>query len=660
MAVCMFATGALDAKALCILMHYASCAGACGVESLGMRPGLSTGNYAKHLKLVLGLGDEDEQIYEVEVPLKCKYSQSRELVKVPLISPQEAICKKWALPDAELKETYRDSDWCANFHEHPVVQAAGEGNKHLVAPLALYTDSTPYTKKNGFYGVFVVDLRFDTHYLVCTLIKSEFCDCGCRGWCTLDPIQRFLVACFNDWGKRVYLERRPDSKTWLPGSDDLRKKLAGTVCECWGAVIQIRGDMPEISTSMGLKGHRSHTRPCNDCNCKFVEGDGAVGSDVSPFEWSACSLDHLPWAETPTEDWEAEIRRCDIHITIMNKAELTKIVEHLFFDKRLAGVMYKGYALDSNVTLDDTRYLLKGDRLETSDDLLDTHAIRYLKHFPVKLRFWRTTLEANLNRVGLLFYIIGVTHKTISKCSLHILLMGVISRFVAFVLWFIINSNAFDIPSARKDELLHLGMNRIRSELWAFYKVDRKKNPTSNASEIHDLTPGMIGEKSKVPQMHQCGGAEIKSLLPFCVFLLLKLNGKLPERQRGLLVRAGEAAQRYFRLVQTPDTAMSPEVVQQMFDCAIVHNKSFGQAGGVMMPKHHAWLHLIKESFWLGNPSKRSAINNESLNGTVAIVGRSVHRATFLISVLLKWGLLQKYAPQKCSGACIRTTEADD
>ena len=72
LAIAIYATGVLDAKPLCILMYYASLAGAVGVDDLGHQPGVSNGNYSRHLKLLLGIRDEDMETYEVDVPLFCK------------------------------------------------------------------------------------------------------------------------------------------------------------------------------------------------------------------------------------------------------------------------------------------------------------------------------------------------------------------------------------------------------------------------------------------------------------------------------------------------------------------------------------------------------------------------------------------------------------
>ena len=66
------------------------------------------------------------------------YSQCREIVKIPVISPIEAICPSWELADEELKMSYKPDDWCANFHEHPVTIDAGPENAHRVCGYALW------------------------------------------------------------------------------------------------------------------------------------------------------------------------------------------------------------------------------------------------------------------------------------------------------------------------------------------------------------------------------------------------------------------------------------------------------------------------------------------------------------------------------------------
>ena len=72
-----------------------------------------------------------------------------------------------------------------------------------------------------------------------------------------------------------------------------------------------------------------------------------------------------------------------------------------------------------------------------------------------------------------------------------------------------------------------------------------------------------------------------------------------------------------------------------------------------MYPKNHLALHMVRQSLWLGNPPFRHTYRNESLNGTVEIVSRSVHVAAFVRSGLQKWRLLTTYMPQGASKNCL-------
>ena len=78
--VAMFCSGALDAKALCVLCWWITLAGAVGVDDMGARPGLSSGNYNKHLTIVLKLnnGQECQQDMKLREPLRRHRKCSRQ------------------------------------------------------------------------------------------------------------------------------------------------------------------------------------------------------------------------------------------------------------------------------------------------------------------------------------------------------------------------------------------------------------------------------------------------------------------------------------------------------------------------------------------------------------------------------------------------------
>ena len=127
------------------------------------------------------------------------YSMCREVKPVPVILPHEAINKHWSsLSEDFLLETFDPSHWAPNFHEHPVVKGAAAGQEHLVAPYCIYSDAAPFTKPDSFWSIMVCDMRFSVHHMCCILLKRDFCQCGCHGYCTVYPVQKlFVKACAN-------------------------------------------------------------------------------------------------------------------------------------------------------------------------------------------------------------------------------------------------------------------------------------------------------------------------------------------------------------------------------------------------------------------------------------------------------------------------------
>ena len=100
----------------------------------------------------------------------------------------------------------------------------------------------------------------------------------------------------------------------------------------------------------------------------------------------------------------------------------------------------------------------------------------------------------------------------------------------------------------------------------------------------------------------------------------------------------------YHNLTRSCGRKVPDETLRQMLNCAIRHNRCFQFGGGVLHTKHHYWIHLIHQSKILGNPRLRSTMPNESLNGVVANVGKTCHRATFTVSVFfLEHGCYLRY-----------------
>jgi len=234
--------------------------------------------------------------------------------------------------------------------------------------------------------------------------------------------------------------------------------------------------------------------------------------------------------------------------------------------------------------------------------------------------------------------------------------LGVLGKYIAFCFYFVLLRNVFELHVSTQDELLSFGMLRLRDKLWAHYRREHVVDPSQNISRVHNLTVGMLGDKAhrENPTMHLLRGGEIRSLLTFTVSLLKEFQHRLPPREALFLVQAGEHLLAYYSLCRQYGRVMPEGVVRRLFFHALRHIKLFSSVGGQLIPKHHFWIHLILQSKWLGNPRMRSTMQNESINGLVARVAATCHRATFVVTVFQKWCLQKTYAARRLIGACLR------
>ena len=75
-------------------------------------------------------------------------------------------------------------------------------------------------------------------------------------------------------------------------------------------------------------------------------------------------------------------------------------------------------------------------------------------------------------------------------------------------------------------------------------------------------------------------------------------------------------------------------------------------AGGAMMPKHHAGVHLVNELKIFGNPRETDTWEDESENGELAkVVAKSSNSGQFALTVFQK--ILSGEGPLSCASRII-------
>ena len=170
-------------------------------------------------------------------------------------------------------------------------------------PLSLYMDGVPYSKTDSMLGIWAYNEISKMRHLMVILRRRCWCRCGCKGWCSLFPIWKFVAWCFNALALGRMPGDRCDGKEWDAGQDATRASRGNEWLPFRGALCRIKGDLPEFSGSFGFPGFASVRRPCFKCNWFPGLGFAEPLVDLNPYQF--------PTVLTSQEDYEEACERCE-------------------------------------------------------------------------------------------------------------------------------------------------------------------------------------------------------------------------------------------------------------------------------------------------------------------------------------------------------------
>ena len=116
-----------------------------------------------------------------------------------------------------------------------------------VCPITLYSDATPYTKTDSFYGFYLQPAWSRARYVLVALKKSSLCPCGCKGYCTLAPIFAALIWSLNLLAFGRTPSHRHDGGSWKASDTSRCNVRVAQPFGFYAAVIGMRGDWAEFS-----------------------------------------------------------------------------------------------------------------------------------------------------------------------------------------------------------------------------------------------------------------------------------------------------------------------------------------------------------------------------------------------------------------------------
>lgn len=545
----MYVTGALSAKSLCLVCYWAMRSGAKGpIVQLGMAPTPHTGHYQRHLDSVLRLKETEAKMHRIAVPVYSKNSASRESTLLEVLPPHEAIWEE-TTEDPTIREEFeaqlRNQEWGAAYKTHPVTQGRSKGE--VVFPMALFVDGLPFTNRDSLLAFYSYNLATGKRHLNAVLRKSSTCKCGCRGWCSVAAIWRFLAWSLEALAGGRFPRTDVSGESFPEGSEraDLAGKALGFKC----AVVQVKGDWAEFSHSFGFASWSSSKHPCLLC-------DATADTMHNIDEWT---LAEAPFELVTPEAYETACVSCEVKV-LVSKAQLRALIPRLVYDKRQTGLKGRGLLEDYPALS-----LKAGDRLEPSLSVPDIGQVESATSFPLELTFWRTPCQKSvLHRMPLFNGRLGISTDSFALDLLHTLHLGIMNRYVCCCIWSFFAADIWHVRAAgaatTEAEATQLNVLRLRADLWDWYRARQRSHPSENLTRLEDITPGMLG--SAAAPLLKAKGAETKGLL---FYVVGRLGQHATNVERGMVLKAaGEELIKFLELIDSFPPVLS---IGQQQDC---------------------------------------------------------------------------------------------
>lgn len=483
-------------------------------------------------------------------------------------------------------------------------------------PCAVFLDGTPFQNRDSFLALVVYNLVTFKRHIVGLLRKSNLCKCGCRGWCSVQPLLDLVRWSFEQLALGRHPSARHDGSAFDP-ADTERTARAGSSFVVPHCILQIRGDWSEFSNTLAFATWNSTLFPCFLCK--------SVQSSLYELDKNFDPL-HFPFPLLDKADLERATASCEIRVK-MTASIHQRLRGALTYDKSKSGG--RGRCLKRSF---EDLGLRAGDRLEPCSGLRDVGRFEELKEPWPEIVFWRRGMETRVkHRCPLFADELGVDLSHMCVDKLHTMYLGICQDFGGAAMWACINADIYALGQGRsREDMDSLTVLQLRADLMSYYKQRRKQDPTP-ITEVENLTLPMLGTR-RSPTL-KLKGLETKGFVGFAVHLLRRFKPSLGARG-GQLLAAGEALMELFEVLAANGVVLDTPAVQRLHDVAKKYLRMSELAGVRQKPKAHLFAHMVSRCAVQGNPDAYATMPDESFNGIVAKMARSAHRLVWEARVL--------------------------
>jgi hypothetical protein len=437
------------------------------------------------------------EMLDVKIPVNLNRSQLRTTTRLPIrclwasinneINADPSIMSLLSQSDDTRPTSIMNTP---KYMTHPDVVRSRQAGETPPLPLAVYIDGVRYVaqaagRSESVVGFWVENLLTSRRHFLCGFKSNDACGCGCRGWCSIQPVLSHITWQLEACQKGVVPSTNLDGTPYEPASAGgmvAQSPLAHKACLVW-----VKGDWSEHQHTLGLTGWASTYSCCQYCH---MDADEIKDRGVE-----CCTL--CPdWTLRTEDDYDASCRQCEINVTIKTKDDLKMFMRSVRWHKPKKGVGGRVVFRDCSVGGTD---LKAGDRIEPSLVVPDIGQVQNLD-VPSTITLWRARtshdgkiIDSVSRRCPLFSSTLHCNPvSSLAIDSLHTVALGVCQRFVSACIWRVLLRNpwniAGDLTSALDTEI-----NYVKADLNLFQSDPENKVDRNRA--VASLTLKMLGKR---------------------------------------------------------------------------------------------------------------------------------------------------------------------
>ena len=561
----------LSATTAGILAFWGMKAGATGpVERLALKPNAQSGKYSQKFDRFLNSAPRDLDSYDISVVRRLRGDCSRSCEPMATLPPHEMFAHELAACDdvvRELRDAAELDELPPFITDHPVMASAPIGE---IQPFALYMDGVSFQRQDSVLGVWSYFLMSGRRHLLQVVRRSEVCNCGCKGWCTLHPLFSSLAWSLEAMKNGVWPSTRHDGTPFGAG-DEKRAAKAGQPLGYRAVCVLLKGDWSEFHHTLGLPSWADSVAPCPWC----------VADKSVFFDCKSLAVGSTPHAWRTASHYEQACQSCEVNVRVGRRDQI-RIRGALKFSK---GGKYRGRVMRGD--LPDLG-LQAGDRLDPTDTMPDVASFDDMDVTePKTVKFWRSSLDTCTRRRNPLFSeATGLYITCLGIDVLHALSLGVYSEFLKVFFWALIKRNAFGVRGGAAD-VRGLSIARIGSLLFQWYADEDKRGV--HHPRVNQWLSTTLGSQKK-PKLY-AQGAATSELLFFALHLYAMYGHKLGAD--GAAYLQGVQSLATIQNLMKAHTRRFPEdAMAEFVKATCEHIQACERVGVKMKPKHHELIDL--------------------------------------------------------------------